>query len=78
MLNPEMKRHLQSPYVDAAIQFEKTEREERVASEWAKARKQFRRRAKLEGSSSDDKQQELWKIPTTVRFRDRIKSFPKF
>ncbi len=71
---------MQFPFVTAAADLAE-EKEAEAKRAVAQAKGKARRRAKGQGyqldSSSSGEEEEL-KIPTTVRFRDRIKKFPKF
>ncbi len=66
--------------MSAAVEFMQEERSAEAKRAAAQARAAERRKAKRLGhrlnSSSSEGEEEL-SIPTTVRFRDRIKNFPK-
>ncbi len=79
--NPVVRRYMQSPFVTAAAEFEEEMKEAEAKRVAARAKAKARRQAKGKGyqldSSTSGEEEEL-QIPTTVRFRDRIKNFPKF
>jgi len=80
-LHPLMRKFYQSPFVSAVEEYRATEQATRARREWrrerAADRKRRRRRGEIVSSSSEDEEAMLG-IPTTVKFRDRIKTFPKF
>ena len=82
IVNPVVRRYMDSPFVSAAAEYEEeaklAEARRAAAREKAAAKRRAKRRGYvLDSSSSADEEEEL-KVPTTVRFRDRIKNFPKF
>jgi len=82
IVNPVVRRYMDSPFVSAAADYEEeaklAEARRAAAREKAAAKRRAKRRGYvLDSSSSADEEEEL-KVPTTVRFRDRIKNFPKF
>jgi hypothetical protein len=81
-VNPVVRRYLESPFVSTAAEFEEEERRAEAKRAEARSKAAERRKAKhrgycLDSWSSEGEEEEL-RIPTTVRFRDRIKNFPKF
>ncbi len=80
-IHPLMRKFYQSPYVATAEQYQEEEQANHarraVVRDRAAERKQRRRRGQRVISSSEDKEA-LVGIPTPVRFKDRIKTFPKF
>jgi hypothetical protein len=74
--------YMESPFVTAAAEFEEEEKKVEAKRATARAKAAERRRARRRGyqldSSSSAWEEEVLKIPTMVRFRDRIKNFPKF
>ena len=75
--HPVLKRYYQSPYVNAALEYEEQERE-RASERSAARRRSSRRRGSSWSSRTSSNEDEDTRIPTTVKFKDRIKSFPKF
>ncbi len=80
--NPVVRRYYQSPFVNAAAEFAEREKQAEERRLAARARTKEKRRARRRGyqvdSSSSEGEEEDLGIPTTVRFRDRIKTFQKF
>jgi hypothetical protein len=80
-LHPLMRKFYQSPYVAAVEEYREVERANRARREWIRERATDRRHRRNRGeavSSSSEDEEAAMGIPTTVRFRDRIKTFPKF
>ncbi len=78
-VNPVVCRYYNSPFVTAAQEYQDEEQRQMERELLRSARKSEKRRAcrrgyQVDSSSSDDAVGELG-IPTTVRFRDRIKTF---
>jgi len=75
--HPVLRRYFQSPYVDAAQKFQEEEREEKVKRERSTRRRRHKR-DDSSASTSDAEETGEHRVPTSVKFKDRIKSFPKF
>jgi hypothetical protein len=81
-VNPVVRGYYDSPFVTAAAEYqdEVRQQEERERRRRARASEKCRARGRgyqVASSSSEDAEENL-DIPTTVRFRDRIKTFQKF